>query len=275
MKEEKDLKIIVSHDVDHIDSWDHILKDLILEKMIVRSFFQVAKKKITLKTFLYRISMIFHKRMNRIQEVMEFDKKHNIPSIFFFGMSNVLGMSYSQKKAMPYIKKVKKNGFDTGVHGCDYLHLENIKKEYEDFGKISEMKSFGIRNHYVRFDNDTFNKMEKVGYLFDSTYFNKEKIEYVNPYKVGDMWEFPLLIMDGYVCMQGKLQEGLEKTFRIIEEANNRGMKYCTILFHDYQYDDIFDPQRKEWYERTIQYCEQNNYKFISYRDAIKELESE
>ncbi|MBQ5907324.1 MAG: hypothetical protein IIW80_04620 [Treponema sp.] len=71
--------------------------------------------------------------MHRIPEVMEFDKLHGIPSVFFFGMDNVLGMSYSEKKAKPVIKMVMDNGFVTGVHGCDYQNQVNMQKEYDSF----------------------------------------------------------------------------------------------------------------------------------------------
>lgn len=131
-----------------------------------------------------------------------------------------------------------------------------IKKEHDDFKQLSGRENFGIRNHYVRFDNETFAKMNKAGYLFDSTYFNKDKTELVNPYKVGNMWEFPLHIMDVYVCKQGALEAGLKSTFSIIREAERRNLKYCTILFHDYQFDKTFDPDRMEWYIRTIEFCE-------------------
>ena len=48
----------------------------------------------------------------------------------------------------------------------------------------------------------------------------------------------------------------------------------CTILFHDYQFDDGQDPEMKRGYMETIRFCIENHYEFISYRDAIRELES-
>lgn len=269
------MKVIVSHDVDHIDSTDHFFRDLILEKMVIRSFIQFFGGKISASTLLYRLSVPFRKRMNRIDEVMTFDKEHGIPSVFFFGMSNVLGMSYTKKKAKSYIDLVISNGFDAGVHGCEYIDRSLIKEEHDSFRNISGIDSFGIRNHYVRFDDETFKKMNSVGYLFDSTYFNKSNTELIKPYKVGNMWEFPLHIMDGYVCEQGKLEEGIQKTHRLIDEAEERELPYLTILFHDYQFDTRFDPQRKHWYEETIDYCCKKGFEFISYRDAIKELEND
>ncbi len=269
------MKVIISHDVDHIDAKDHLLKDLILEKMFVRSILQLFGRRISFRTFACRTTMVFRKRMNRIDEIMAFDKAHNIPSVFFFGMSNTLGMSYSREKAKGYIEKVLGNGFDAGVHGCDYTDPERIREEHDNFAELSGKKDFGVRNHYVRYDDETFGKMEEAGYLFDSTRFNKTQIELTAPYKIGKMWEFPLHIMDGYVCEQGRLQEGLKKTFRIIDEAEGKDLNYLTILFHDFQYDDVFDPELKQWYEKTIEYCENKGFSFISYRDAIKELENE
>ena len=269
------MKIIISHDVDHLDATDHLTKDLILPKLWVRSFLHLCAGKISFRTFWYRLTILFHNRMNRTEEVMEFDRAHGIPSVFFFGMDNILGMSYSQKKAAPVIRKVLDAGFDAGVHGVDYQDMENMRREHDDFATLSGTASFGIRTHYVRFDDETFSKMEQAGYLYDSSWFNKQELDIRAPYKVGAMWEFPLHIMDGYICEPGHLEEGLQATFAAIRQAEEQGMPYCTILFHDYQFDDRYDPQMKQWYEETVRYCEEQHYEFISYRDAIKELETQ
>lgn len=266
------MKIIISHDVDHLDATDHLMKDLILPKLWVRSFLHLCTGKISFRTFWYRLTILFHNRMNRTEEVMAFDKSHGIPSVFFFGMDNVLGMSYPQKKAKAAIEKVLLEGFDAGVHGVDYQNAAKMQREHDDFAALSGMVSFGIRNHYVRFDGETFEKMAQAGYLYDSTWFNKRKLEFRTPYKVGKMWEFPLCIMDGYICRPGKVEDGIADTKDAIRRAEVEGMPYCTILFHDYQFDSLYDPQMKHWYEETVRYCEEQGYEFISYREAIKEL---
>lgn len=267
------MKIIISHDVDHLYVWDHLKRDLIMEKLWIRSTWHLLKGKISLRTLFYRYAMPFHNRMNRIEELMEFDREHNIPSVFFFGMDNVLGMSYRRKQAFPEIRKVLEQGFDAGVHGVEYRDIGRIKKEHDDFAGLSGLEQFGIRNHYVRFDEETFEKQEQAGYLFDSTWFDKNMEEMKSPYKVGNMWEFPLHIMDGYICEEGRLEEGIRRTADTIEKVREAGIPYCTILFHDYQFDDRYSPQMKEWYAETVRYCEKKGYGFISYRDAVKELE--
>lgn len=267
------MKIIISHDVDHLSAYDHLLKDLILPKLWIRSFLHLCGGKISWSTFLYRISILFHPRMHRIQELMAFDLDHKIPSVFFFGMKSALGMSYTKKAVAPVIQQVLNAGFDVGVHGVDYQNFESIQWEHDAFKQLSGISSFGIRNHYVRFDTNTIEKMAQAGYFFDSTQFNKKELEFSPPYKVGNMWEFPLYIMDGYICKPGELEQGLVNTFSAIQQAENQGMPYCTILFHDYLFHDRYNPQMKQWYEGTIQHLQENNYEFISYQDAIRELE--
>lgn len=268
------MKIIISHDVDHLYAAEHIFKDLQLEKLWVRSLIHWIQKKITFRVFLYRLTILFHNRMNRIDELIEYDKMHHIPSSFFFGMENGLGMSYSRKKAIPYIKKVKEAGLDIGVHGIHYLDALGIKKEHDNFSDISGLDAFGVRNHYVRFDENTFEKMNRAGYLFDSSWFNKKKFETKAPYKIGDMWEFPLYIMDSYVCFPGKAEKAVQDTIAAIEYAQEDDMPYCVMLFHDTGFNEKYEPYLKEWYVRIIDYCEKKHYSFISFRDAIKELEN-
>ena len=229
--------------------------------------------KIKFSTFLWRIKSVFEGRLNRIEEVMRKDKEYGIPSVFFFGMNQGLGMTYRADEAKPMIMRVKEAGFDVGVHGIEYAKKEGILKEHECFCEKSDLNIFGIRTHYVRFDEKTFAEFSEAGYLFDSSDFNKEHLDIKKPYKVGKMWEFPLHIMDVYILPYGNLCKGKENTIKAIEEAKRRGMEYCTILYHDYQYNERTYPEEKAWYDWLLDYLHDNNYEFISYREAIKELE--
>lgn len=268
------MKIIISHDVDHLKTSDHYMKDLIVEKIIVRALIQLLKHRISFHTFLHRCSIVFTNKMNNISELMEYDLKNGIPSVFFFGMNNGLGMSYSRKTALPYISLVKSKGFDVGVHGIEYVSEEGIKEEYNRFREIIGDSFFGIRNHYVRYDEETFLKMDSAGYLYDTTQFNKTRTELVNPYKVRNMWEFPLHIMDAYICRHGDYKKDLEDTYRVIEEAKIKGITYLTILFHDDEFNESIYPEEYNWYIHLVEYIKKGGYEFISYRDAIKELEA-
>lgn len=268
------MKIIISHDVDHLYPSEHIFSDLIFPKLWVRSLIELIRGHIKLKTFLYRLLYVFNKRMNRIPELCEFDLQHGVKATYFFGMANALGMSYKREKALPWIEYVKRKGFDAGVHGCDYLHQDIMNEEHDAFVGLTGDKTFGIRNHYVRYDDDTFRKMNEAGYLFDSTEFNKKSLEYKNPYIIGSMWEFPLSIMEGYV-LHNDLNETKEKIIQFINETKQNEGKYLTILFHDSFYNEKCYPLEKAFYEWLIIYLKSQDVEFVSFKDAIKELEHE
>ena len=127
------MKIIISHDVDHLYPSDHILRDLIFPKLWIRSFLEMCKFQISPITFFYRLVSIFDSRLNRIPEITRFDKEKGVKSVFFFGMDNILGMSYRREKAKKWISYILENGFDAGVHGVEICDADIMKTEYDHF----------------------------------------------------------------------------------------------------------------------------------------------
>lgn len=268
------MKIIVSHDVDHLYALDHWLHDLIIPKHWIRSVIFLCKRKIGFRVFFERMILPFRKSWNHMEEVLKFDKSHQIPSTFFFGMDRVLGMSYSRKSAKEMIQYVQNQTYDAGVHGVDFQNFTRMEKEYREFKKTAGKIPFGIRMHCVRKDERTLEKLAQIGYLFDSTDFDKTSRQVSGPYKVGRMWEIPLHIMDGYVWVTGDMEQSRVNTLRILKRAEEEGLPYCTILFHDVYYDSRCYPMEKEWYEWLIGYLEDSGYEFISFKSAVKELEN-
>ncbi|SMO55356.1 hypothetical protein SAMN06269117_11041 [Balnearium lithotrophicum] len=267
------MKVIISHDVDHLTVWEH-KRDLIIPKFIVRSSIELLIGSISVNEYVDRFKNFIKNKWNNISELIEFNKQYNIPATFFFGVSNGLGLSYNLKDARDYINLVKFSGFDVGVHGIAFNDFLDIKREFETFKKISGKNRFGIRMHYLRVGKDTLNYLSKAGYLFDSSVFKE-----INPFKIGDMWEFPLHIMDGYV-IQGRGKRWQSKTFgeikdetkKLIEALFNKNIKYISILFHDRYFSDSF-LSWKNWYIWLIRYLIKNRFEFVSYKEAIKELE--
>jgi hypothetical protein len=266
------LKIIISHDVDHLYPSDHILRDIFFPKLWVRSTIELLKGTIGVKTWIYRLNSVFYKRLNQIPEIIEFDKKYNIPSIFFFGMRQKLGMSYKKNAAVQWIRYVLKNGSEVGVHGVEIDDINEMQAEYNDFRDISGQRSFGIRTHYVRYNDSSFAKMASIGYFFDSSEYNKGEIIFKAPYKIANMWEFPLYIMDKDIIMDN-LETAKNKTIEALTNAENCGLKFFTFLFHDYFFNERSFPELKSYYEWFVDYCCNQNLVFTSYSRAIMELE--
>lgn len=268
------MKIIISHDVDSITAWEH-KKDLIIPKFIIRNSIELAISKASFMEYFLRFKELAKNRFQNLEELMGLDKENKVPSTFFVGVNNGLGLSYSLEDADYWIKKIREKGFDVGVHGIAFDSFGGIQKEYEAFKRISGLDKFGIRMHYLRTSNDTLKFLNEAGYIFDSSLYKLE-----NPYKAGDLWEFPLHIMDGYLfCNNSRWQnqnlgQVKDKTKRITEEADTKGIKYFTVLFHDRYFSDSFKSWR-DWYIWLINYLKKNGFEFMTYRGAIQQLEKE
>ena len=57
-----------------------------------------------------------------------------------------------------------------------------------------------------------------------------------------------------------------------IDNLISKDISYLTFLFHDRYFNDSFKIWKK-WYIWSILYFEKLGYKFISYPDAIREIE--
>jgi hypothetical protein len=268
------MKIIISHDVDHITVWEH-KRDLIIQKFLIRNIIELMIGIISGKECCLRFFSLFKNKWHNIEELIDFDGKKFIPSTFFIAVDNALGLHYSLKDAEFWIKKILQNKFDVGLHGIAFDNLEDIKKEYNIFKKISKLDDFGIRMHYLRNNKNTVEYLNMAGYIFDSTLF-----EFQNPYKIGNLWEFPLHIMDSYLFYKDSrwqnqtLEQVKDETKRKIEEAYKKDIKYFTILYHTRNFNDSFS-SCKNWYIWLIDYLKNNGFEFVNYRGAIQKLEKE
>jgi len=267
------MKIIISHDVDHISAWEHS-KDLIIPKFIARALIEWCFGYISTSEVKGRLLSVINNKWNQIEELMEFDSSNSIPSTFFIGVMNGCYLAYRKDIASKWIEKIRLKGFDVGVHGIAYNSFNNMFEEYKTFKKISSLDTFGIRMHYLRTTDNTFQNLARIGYVFDSS----EKAM-KNPYKIETMWEFPLHIMDGYIiCRNQRWQNRKFKdiqhiTINYLENAQRKGILYFTVLFHDRYFSDTFKTW-KEWYIWFVTYCKELGMDFISYRDAILELDN-
>ena len=265
------MKVIVSHDVDHLFARDHWFRDLFYPKMWIRNTLQLIKKEITGKEWWLRNISCFRKNRHNLEVLMDFDEKHGIPSTFFFGMNQGLGMSYKPEEARPVILKVHERGFAVGVHGIEYQDPTGMEKEYNTFKQVTGLEPCGIRMHYVRFDEKTFERLSSIGYTFDTTEFDKSKDGTRKiPYKVGKMWEFPLAIMDAYLPQS--FTAAKKSTLELLKQCKEKNLPYVTVLFHDYQFCEDYQDMRK-WYEWLIGYfMSSDDYTFTSYGEAMKDL---
>jgi len=267
------MKVIISHDVDHLTATEHIRDLYITKEFVVRSIIEILLKQITLKEYIYRLNRIIKNKLHNLENLILFDKKNNIPSTFFIGVNKGLGLSYPISFSKKWIKIIQSEGFDVGVHGINFSDFHGIKKEYTLFKELSNISTFGIRMHYLRLMQNTLEWLNKSGYLFDSTLRIRK-----NPYKIDNMWEFPIHLTEIEIFYPGtkwincNLSQAKKKTIKIVKQLEDKGILYMIFSFHDVYFSDAYS-QIKNWYIWFIEWMQSKGYEFIGYKDAIKELE--
>jgi len=262
------MKVIISHDIDHLSAREHIFKDLIIPKYIFWCILELVKRKISRRIFFKKLMRLLRKNAwNNLEELLRFDKRNGVKPTFFVAVNNGKGISYPLKQAKRAINLIKNYNFDIGVHGICFEGYEGIKREYEIFKNISGSEKFGIRMHYLRLNKETLNNLAKTGYLFDTTVLSNSLEQ---EYKIGALTEMPFHIMEGNLLgprQNSTLKEVKEKTKELLERAEKMNKKYLSILFHQRYFSDEF-PSYKKWYIWLINYCKEK-YEFINYKSLL------
>ena len=267
------MKAIISHDIDHITVSEHLLRDAIVPKYMARMHVELLAGKISVREYILRWSDFFKNKWQNIDELITFNNIHNIPSTFFVAVNKGIGLNYTNNTALLWIEQIKSRNCELNIHGIAFDDFKLIKNEFDLFKSLTKVENFGVRMHYVRNNEQTFKLLSDCGYKFDST-----EHSFKNPYKVNNMWEFPFQIMDGWVIENGKrwqsvnLKKSKEITIEIINKAYEHKLNYLGIDFHDRYFSHSFNTWLN-WYMWLVDYLKQNKIEFISYSNAIKELE--
>ncbi len=268
------MKAIVSHDIDHITVFEHLFKDAIIPKFMTRMHIELLNGKISMREYLLRWADFFKNKWQNIDELITFNNINSMPSSFFIAVNKGIGLNYSNTAALLWIEQMKNRHCEIGIHGIEFDNFPAIEQEYNLFKSFTGRGPFGIRMHYVRNNQQTFELLEKAGYRYDST-----EHAFKNPYKIGRMWEFPFQIMDGWIIENGKkwqsldLKRSKEKTLAIIDKAQANNLSYLGIDFHDRYFSHSFNTWL-EWYIWLVDYLKTNRIEFVNFDSAIKELES-
>lgn len=268
------MRAIISHDIDHITASEHIFRDLIVPKFLVRSQVEWMSGKIGAGEYFGRWSELFGNKWNNLNELVAFNTEAGIISSFFIGVEKGIGLNYSIEAAAVLIRDLTKAKVELGLHGIHFETKEKIANEYETFARISDRNSFGVRMHYVRMNETTLPAMNEIGFCYDSS-----TSEMKNPYKVGNMWEFPIQVMDSWIMENGKswqsrnLQQAKDATLKIIEEAQKAGLNYLSIDFHDRYFSSRFSTWM-DWYTWLVDFLERNDIECVTFSKAIEQLEN-
>ena len=262
------MKIILSHDVDHLYWHDHLF-DTWWPGLILRTSSEFLNDKISLSIVSKRLYP--SKNLHNLFEICEFLIEHNVRSTFFFGMRKGLNLSYHYLKTKPALDFILNRGFDAGVHGIAFNDKSLMAVERQRFIDLTGLEPIGIRIHYLRLDDSTHMTMESLGYRYDST---ERRIDF--PHKIGKLWSIPISIMDVDVihgsCKKHFLS-ATKETLARIEEAEQLGIPFFVINFHDCYFSESY-PVHLAYFKWLIENLLRFHYEFISYDQAVDQLNS-
>ena len=266
------MKIVISHDVDHLHSTEHFGRGFFLLKTVIRALVEFTLGKVGLIEVLIRIFSLVKGRLNNIKTLNKFNQDNEIPATFFFGMSNGLSLNYSSISAKYYIDYLVQRNVDVGVHGIAFSDINEMREEKERFASILGSDDFGIRMHYLRCDETTMDIIETLGYTYDAS-----STDFRSVFRNGTLEVFPIHIMDSWIIngsskyQENNLDQAKELTIRALERGKNMQIDYFSILFHDCYFSPGYSTWMN-WYMWLIDYLKKEGYEFVSHYEAVQNL---
>lgn len=125
--------------------------------------------------------------------------------------------------------------------------------------------------HYLRMNGYTLEALDQQGYLFDSTVQGV-----AHPFKMGNLWEIPMSIMDASLVPSTQsnlnLKEWQEATLTKLNQAEDMQIPYFVINHHDIYFDKDTFPTIYDWFHWLIDEIQERKLEVVSFGEVIQEL---
>ena len=150
-------------------------------------------------------------------------------------------------------------GWEVGLH-LDPSSIDDTKKILEEKTKLESISKTEIKSnrvHYLGFNDDLPNKLQELGFVYDSSVRrSKDRIDEneMGYFKYGSLIEFPITIMDAYLFTHMKIKE--EQIIPTFESTLNLGRKVndsfnvITVIWHD----NVLKMKGGRMYKKILEY---------------------
>lgn len=277
----------LSHDVDRIEKYTYPLVNDI--KKLKNCGLNHIRE-----IFLHTLKNIDHKYdpFNTFEYLRKCEKKYGFSSSFYFmtGGETSYDNNYRIDDVYDLIKKLEKDDCEIGYH-YSFNAYKNLKLRMQEKTILDEKVKnhvYGGRNHYLRFRAPISWKIsQQVNLLYDTTVGYNDMIGFrcglCTPYKVFDIfdnseldiWEIPLIIMDGAlkfgqttIGKENDVKNQIKKYIDIVREYNGT----FSVLWHNSSFDQPIWNGSKKIYEWMLNYLYNNGAIGLTGRKLIKEI---
>lgn len=290
----KSFGVCLSHDVDHILKNGNLLAACRHTLAIIFRFHSFKKAFQYLKSYFQNRGDYKRDPYWTFYYILSIEKEHNLNSSFYFMSSSASDSDFRYDihdgRVRELIFELEAYGCEVGYHGSlwSYNNKEIMDVEKKSLDEIVTNKQYGCRQHYLKFQTPfTWRYQQQSGILYDTTLTYAEHEGFrcgicfpYKPYdilkgKVMDIWETPLIIMEG--TLQSEMyrnlspEEGLIRIKNIIETIK-RHKGVFTILWHN----SSFDYNWEGWeyvFEETMRYLGKSNCLSMSGRELIEYID--
>jgi peptidoglycan/xylan/chitin deacetylase (PgdA/CDA1 family) len=273
------MKVIISHDVDHLSPWEH-RRDLFLPKFLVRNTIELFAARTTVKEYLLRVHSLIRNKWQNLRELMAFNQRNKVPATFFVAFGNGRSLAYPAWQAARWISEIKQAGFSVGLHGIEMASIHGMEREKYLFQQAAKEKEIGIRFHDIglrskdaKASHVTIRSLADLGYRFSSNTF-----DWRGPELIEGIYDFPVHIMDGLLFRKNgrwtecSFLQSVEETNDLLLAAQKDGIRYFQVLFHDVYFSRAYKDIQK-WYVWLIEHLEHEKVQLIDFYSALKEME--
>ncbi len=259
----------LTHDVDHpsirLHQWDHTAGGF-LYRAIFGSLLRVLRGQIPIKTLfanwwaVAKLPFIYAGLVDDFWS--QFDAAYDrvqgaLPSTFFFiprkgdpgkraeGAAPAIRASrYAARELSATIQKLERRGDEIGLHGIDaWLDVASASSELAEIHGLTKRSEFGVRMHWLYFNQQSPAVLEKAGAAYDSTFGYNETVGYrggttqvFRPLGLQRMLELPLHAMDTALFYPSYLgcspQQANQILARMVENVSRHGGA-LTLNWHD------------------------------------------
>jgi len=173
-----------------------------------------------------------------IPEYMEIEEKFGVRSTFFFRTF------YENGDVLDYkddIKQLQKSNWEIGLHTdpSSIDNLDKIRLEKEKLESITGKQIVGNRVHFLNYNPELPNKLEKLGFNYDSSLrHSKDRIDEkeMGYSRIHGIIEFPVTLMDAYLFTYMKIRE--EKIISEFQKTLDLGRSLSennviSVIWHD------------------------------------------
>ncbi len=288
---QKAFAVCLSHDV------DNIIKNQNLFAALKHTLAILLKHRKLRKAFKYLKNYFQNKRDYTkdpywtFNYLVQTEKAYQFNSSFYFLASEASDpdwrYSINDSKVRALIDDLESYGCEIGYHGSllSYNNERVMSLERHRVDAVVHRKPYGCRQHYLKFRVPyTWRYQQQSGLLYDTTLSFADHEGFrcgmclpFKPYdiladQVLDIWEIPLIIMEGTLQSYRELspEDGLKKIISMIEAVKKHHGLF-TILWHN----SSFDYDWEEWkpvYEKMMEYLGKSDCIGLSGREAIEHI---